>query len=80
MNTDFGFFNLAIAIRGMRSDNHNNQYHETAPQPEAILTAIDFSLLANLPSDAAKRSKNVVPTFGTPASMGAVWAVLKSEF
>jgi hypothetical protein len=79
MNTDFCLFNLAIAIRAMRPNNDYNQHQETAPQPEGILKAIDYSLLANFPDDVANGAKNVVATFGTTANMGWVWAVLRSE-
>jgi hypothetical protein len=78
MNTVFGLFNLAVAIRRIRPDNDNNQHQEMA-QPEAVLTAIDYSLLANFPENIANRTKKVVPAFGTTANLGWVLAAVRSE-
>jgi hypothetical protein len=42
MNTAFGLFNLAVAIRTMRPDDNNDQGHEEGLSEESALIPIDL--------------------------------------
>jgi hypothetical protein len=42
MNTAFGLFNLAVAIRTMRPDDNNDQGYEEGLSEESPLTPIDL--------------------------------------
>jgi hypothetical protein len=45
MNTAFGAFNLAVAIRGMRPDSNNNHPGKASRPEERTLAQVDYSLL-----------------------------------
>jgi hypothetical protein len=77
MNTAFGLFNLAVAIRTMRPDDNNDQGYEEGLSEESALTPIDYSLLTN-------RSVGAEYVFERSASatgkgFGQCWATLKSR-
>ena len=77
MNTAFGLFNLAVAIRRMRPDDNNDQGYEERVSEESALTRIDYSLLTN-------RSVGAEPVFegsasATGKSVGQCWATLKNR-
>jgi hypothetical protein len=75
MNTAFGFFNLAVAIRGMRPNHKNNPHREAAPHEEPVLAAIDYSLLRKLPIEARAPYETLVSTCGVATSVGQIWAL-----
>jgi hypothetical protein len=77
MNTAFGLFNLAVAIRTLRPDDNNDQRHEDGLSEETALTPIDYSLLTN-------RSVGAEYVFERSASatgkgVGQCWATLKNR-
>jgi hypothetical protein len=71
MNTGFGLFNLAVAIRSMRPGNE--QEHQELPADERLLAPIDYSLLADLPVDAKKVAETVAPTFSVAGAVRRIW-------
>lgn len=77
MNTAYGLFNLAVAIRTMRPDDNNDQGYEEGRSEESALTPIDYSLLTN-------RSVGAEYVFEGSASatgkgVGQWWAALKNR-
>ena len=77
MNTAYGLFNLAVAIRTMRPDDNNDQGYEEALSEESALTPIDYSLLTN-------RSVGAEYVFERSASatgngVGQCWATSKNR-
>jgi hypothetical protein len=77
MNTAYGLFNLAVAIRTMRPDDNNDQGYEEDLSEESALTPIDFSLLTNRSVGAEyvlERSASA-----TGKGVGQCWAALKNR-
>jgi hypothetical protein len=72
MNTGFGLFNLAVAIRAMRPGNEQERQELLAPD-ERLLAPIDYSLLADLPVDAKKVAETVAPTFSVAGAVRRIW-------
>ncbi len=77
MNTAYGLFNLAVAIRTMRPDDNNDQGYEEGLSEESALTPIDYSLLTNRSVGAEcvlERSASA-----TDKGVGQCWAALKNR-
>jgi hypothetical protein len=49
MNTDFGLFNLVVAIRSNRNSGNRAQTQEPCCQDESRLPEIDYFLLSGTP-------------------------------
>jgi hypothetical protein len=77
MNTAFGLFNLAVAIRTMRPADNNDQGHEEGRSEELALTPIDYSLLSNRSVGAEYVFERSVSA--TAKGVGQWWAALKNR-
>ena len=72
MNTGFGLFNLAVAIRAMRPGD--DQKHQELPAADEMrLVPIDYSLLADLPVVAKKVAETVAPAFSVAGAVRRIW-------
>jgi hypothetical protein len=77
MNTAYGLFNLAVAIRTMRPDDNTDRGYEEGLSEESALTPIDYSLLTNRSVGAEyvlERSASA-----TDNGVGQCWGALKNR-
>jgi len=77
MNTAFGLFNLAVAIRTMRPDDNNDQGYEEGVSEESALAPIDYSLLINRSVGAEYGFERSASATGK--GVGQCWATLKNR-
>ena len=72
MNTGYGFFNLAVAIRDMRPNN-DRENPELPVADEPRLPRIEYSLLADLPTGAPKAVEAIAPGFFISGTVRRIW-------
>lgn len=76
MNTGYGFFNLAVAIRDMRPSNNHTRPQLPAAD-ESLLPRIEYSLLTVIPVVATMVTETEAPGFSVTGTVTRILGIAK---